>query len=214
METEPTSSGGNRPRPILFVVLGVAVLALALVKLMPSGSATPSRPASNQPRPAAVQASGGRVDPKDLDVRIEELDAPRPEQARAERNPFRFAPKAQPTIDPPENVTPPTGQQPRATPQEICGNAVDDNANGQIDEGCGPPPPPPIPLKFIGIVEGQGRKLAALSDCKFTYRGEEGEIIDGRYRLVKIGVESVIMEYPDGRGRTTIRLSGQDCVGR
>ena len=43
-------------------------------------------------------------------------------------------------------------------------------------------------------------------------RGREGEIIDGRYRLVRIGVESVVMEYVDGRGRTTIRLSGQECV--
>ena len=43
-------------------------------------------------------------------------------------------------------------------------------------------------------------------------RGREGDIIDGRYRLVRIGVESVVMEYLDGRGRTTIRLSGQECV--
>ena len=45
-------------------------------------------------------------------------------------------------------------------------------------------------------------------------RAHEGDIIAGQYRLVKIGVESVVMEYVDGRGRTTIRLSGQECVGK
>lgn len=214
METEPTSSGGSRPRPVFLALLGIAVLALALMKLMPSGSATPGRPASNQPRPSIVQASGARVDPKDLDVRIEALSAARPEQGKADRNPFRFAPKPLPSIEPPERGPAPKGTQPVPAEREICGNGIDDNGNGLSDEGCGPPPPPPIPLKFIGIVEGQGKKLAALSDCKFTYRGEEGEIIDGRYRLIKIGVESVVIEYVDGRGRTTIRLSGQDCVGR
>jgi hypothetical protein len=79
----------------------------------------------------------------------------------------------------------------------------------------GPPPPPPIPLKFIGTVEPKpGDRVAAFSDCRYTFRGREGEVIDGRYRLVRIGVESVVLEYVDGRGRTTIRLSGQECVGK
>jgi len=80
----------------------------------------------------------------------------------------------------------------------------------------GPPPPPPIPLKYIGLIEGgpgQG-KLAAFSDCRTTMHGREGEIIAGQYRLVRIGVESVELEYADGRGRTRVRMSGQECVGK
>ena len=75
----------------------------------------------------------------------------------------------------------------------------------------GPPPPPPIPLKFIGVIEGVPGvgKVAAFSDCRSTMRGGEGDIIDGRYRLVRIGIESVVMEYVDGRGRTTIRMGGE-----
>jgi hypothetical protein len=76
----------------------------------------------------------------------------------------------------------------------------------------GPPPPPPIPLKFIGTVERGAIKVAALSDCRNTFQATEGQIVDGRYRLVKIGVESIVMEYVDGRGRTTIRLEG--CSSR
>ena len=83
-----------------------------------------------------------------------------------------------------------------------------------VDPNPPPPPPPPIPLKFIGKLETRGGTIAAFSDCRTTMRGKEGDIIDGRYRLVKIGVESVVMEYLDGRGRTTIRESGQECVGK
>ena len=78
-----------------------------------------------------------------------------------------------------------------------------------------PPGPPPIPLKYIGFFEERGGgKMAAFSDCRMTMRGREGEIIAGQYRLVRIGIESVVMEYVDGRGRTTIRMSGQECVGK
>ncbi|HXH07068.1 MAG TPA: hypothetical protein VNI83_10805, partial [Vicinamibacterales bacterium] len=73
----------------------------------------------------------------------------------------------------------------------------------------GPPPPPPIALKFIGVVEAPGvGKIAALSDGRFVYHGREGDIVEGRYRIVRIGVESIVLEHVDGRGRQTIRLSG------
>jgi hypothetical protein len=72
-----------------------------------------------------------------------------------------------------------------------------------------PPPPviPPIPLKFMGTVEKGNLKLAALTDCKgSTFYGKDGDPIDGRYRLVKIQTESVVMQYMNGTGT---RLSGK-----
>jgi hypothetical protein len=76
-----------------------------------------------------------------------------------------------------------------------------------------PPGPPPIPLKFIGILDAplQGGKLAVLSDGRGgeALYGHEGDIIDGRYKIVRIGVESIDISYADGRGRQTIRLTGQ-----
>jgi hypothetical protein len=50
--------------------------------------------------------------------------------------------------------------------------------------------------------------VAVLSDGRFVYHGREGDIIDGRYRLVSVSPSSVQMEYLDGRGRQTLRLSG------
>jgi hypothetical protein len=73
----------------------------------------------------------------------------------------------------------------------------------------GPPPPPPINLKFIGLVEAGGRSVAVLSDGRDILYGREGEIVDGRYLISKINVETIEVSYPDGTGRRVIRLTGQ-----
>jgi hypothetical protein len=56
----------------------------------------------------------------------------------------------------------------------------------------GPPPPAPIALKFIGLMESPTlkQKIAVLSDGE-TRGPREGDIIEGRYRILKIGVESI-----------------------
>ena len=77
----------------------------------------------------------------------------------------------------------------------------------------GPPPPAPIPLKFIGLASSKDDpnigRLAILTDGRGVYYGREGEVIEGRYRILKIGVESIDLAYLDGRGRQTIRQTGQ-----
>ncbi len=51
------------------------------------------------------------------------------------------------------------------------------------------------------------RVVAVLADSKDTVlRGLEGQILDGRYRIVKIGEESLVIEYVNGTGRTTLPL--------
>ena len=73
-----------------------------------------------------------------------------------------------------------------------------------------PVPPPRIPLKFIGLMESEkAGQVAVLSDGRGVYYGREEEIIEGRYRILKIGVESIDLAYLDGRDRQTVRLTGQ-----
>ena len=78
---------------------------------------------------------------------------------------------------------------------------------------CAAPPPPPVPpatLEFIGIIEPtHARKIAVLRDGRNPpFPAEEGAVIEGRYRVLKIGVESIELATVDGRGRQTIRLTG------
>jgi hypothetical protein len=196
MATDTPASSSSRPRPWLLFALGAVVALYLAVTLWPS-KPQPA-PVNAPPRAAAKAADNGTVDPEDLKVRLEALKDQRPQPGEVDRNPFRFRPTVPPP--PPASSAPPVfAPPPDPTPPQPVG----------------PPPPPPIPLKFIGIVEGRSvGKVAAFSDCKRTFYGREGDIVDGRYRLLKIGVESVTMMYPDGRGQQTIRLSGQECIGK
>jgi hypothetical protein len=192
MPTSDAAAASNRPRPFLLVLLGLAALALVVYSMWSSSAASPNAPPSNQRRQqvnAGEQSGAGA-----LDVRLESLKQPSPPPEEAGRNPFRFYVKP----PPPPPPRPPIGVQ--QTPQP-----------GQ--PGYRPPAPagpPPIPLKFIGTAEQGTRKVAIFSDG----RGQpvyafEGQLVLGQYKLVKIGVESVVMEYPDGRGRQTIPMRGQ-----
>jgi hypothetical protein len=59
-----------------------------------------------------------------------------------------------------------------------------------------PPPPPPITLKFYGYSspKADGQKRAFFLDGDDIFVAGEGELIKKRYRVVQIGVNSVIME--------------------
>ncbi len=169
---------------ILIGVLAVLVAVAAYRWFGPDGAAATTARATGR------AARGGRTATSVTapDVHLQALQEPRP-QPQPERNLFRFRPKAAPA--PPHVVAPPP----------------------VASAPAGPPPPPalaPIAMRFIGLVEApeHAQKIAILSDGRGIYQGREGDIIEGRYRIVRIGVESVEMTYLDGRGRQTIRLSG------
>jgi hypothetical protein len=63
-------------------------------------------------------------------------------------------------------------------------------------------------LKFIGLLDTPERgQLAILSDSRGNvFYGKEGDIIEGRYRVLKVGPDAAELSYTDGRGRQTIRL--------
>jgi hypothetical protein len=183
MPADQTPAG--RPRRSLLILLAVAVIGLVVYQLWPS--ATTAISPSNRAR-TARQAQPGSVDPSALHVQLSALDQPPPEPAEGNRNPFRFQPKAAPVAR--ETIRPAPQLPQSAEPLQPAG-------------------PPPIALKFFGVFETRGGKIATLSDGRDVFYGKEGEIIDGRYRIVKIGVESIVMEYANGTGRRTIPLRGQ-----
>ena len=180
------------PRELALASVALAVLAVALWTLraggLPStnGAPPPSAPAANAPQPGKSGPSSG--------VNLDALTVERPEPAESNRNPFRFKPA--PAPPPPPIVRPPPQTATTTVP------------TGPIE----PPPPPRITLKYIGDVadpQKPGGKIAVLSDGRNVFQGREGEVIEGRYRILRIGVESVDLAYLDGRGRQTIRQTGQ-----
>jgi len=175
----------------------VVVLVIAVMLLRPASPA-PATPAQVRTQPARAKSAKDAQTPGPVaPVKLKELADTREQPGDATRNPFRFKPKPAPPAPPPPKVTTPT-----LTPGESTRPAPIPAQSG----------PPPISLKLIGILErANGVKWAVLSDGKVAtpYYGKDGDIIDGRWQIVKIGTESIEMTYVDGKGKTVIRLTGQ-----
>jgi len=142
--------------------------------------------------PAAAPRSGASTSSQIPAVALASLDLAQPEPADSGRDPFRFesAPAASPRSGAPgTSAEAPPPVRP-VMPQ-------------------GPPAPPPITLKFIGIArQGAGRLYAVLRDERGVYYGAEGDVVEGRYRILRVSAETVDVSYVDGRGRMSIPLSG------
>ena len=172
----------------------LAVLVVLLVGVVwfwraPAGSPPPT---SN---PVAAATPQGAL-PVPEDVRLDSLEAVST-LTDAGRNPFVFgARQAVPESSPGTSFL--TTPQPWSPP---------------IDPG---PPvsqgPPPIDLRLTGlsVVEAGGRTLVTLKNpaTNGLYQAFEGDIVDGRYRVVKVGVQSVVVSYLDGSGIRTLPLGG------
>ena len=205
MATE--APAGNRPRPLLLLLLLLAVVAYVATRMFSDGP-PPAAVSSTPPQRQGRVAANGAVKAEDLDVRIESLNQKAAPLADATRNPFRFEPKAPPPPPPGAYVPPKPTNLPPVTPT--------------------PPPQPVGPprisetVKFIGVVETAKGKIGAFSivdtqtrECRgVPTPGKEGDVIEGKYKVVRLGIESAVLEYLDGRGRETLALNGQACVSK
>jgi hypothetical protein len=181
------SNSIQRPRTGVLLFAAVVLLGVVVYTMWPAATPdpVPSNPVREQ-QPVTTTASGSGP----LDVRLEELKQPPPEPGEDGRNPFRFYVKPPPPAPPPVIAKPPESTGPPPPPP-------------------GPPPPPPIPLKFIGTMEQGKTKVAIFSDGRgLPVYAREGELVLGQYRVVRIQLESVVMEYADGKGRQTIPMRG------
>ncbi len=67
--------------------------------------------------------------------------------------------------------------------------------NTQPDVPPGPPPPPPINLKYYGFASKPGQpRQAFLSQGEDVFIAGEGDIVNRRYKVVRIGPVSVEVE--------------------
>jgi hypothetical protein len=114
----------------------------------------------------------------------------------AERNPFQFGQA------PPKEL--PKGPEPKVIPKPITPvTAV------EPPKPPGPPPTPLITLKYYGYTSAKvgGAKTAFFLDGEDILVGREGDTLKRRYRLVRIGLTSVIMEDTESKHQQTIPLT-------
>ena len=179
-------------RLVLLGAVGAAGVLLVRVALPDAGGNAPA--GARAPRQPPAAAPGG-LPPLER-VQLDALASPRPDPGAPTRNPFAFGSRRAAAPSPPSRRPSDSGGVPASFPPPPSMPA-------------GPPPPAPIPLKFIGIVErGAALRVAVLSDGRHVLYGQEGDVLDGQYRIERIGLDSIDLAYTDGRGRQTIRLSG------
>ncbi len=176
------------------VLAGLVVLLVAVTGWQYWSAPAPLAPATV----AASRAAAAAVLPPPVGVSLEALEGGRSGPDDGGRNPFTFGVRQAALTD---------GGARRQTSRRP---SMPDSVPATLPPG--PPPLPPIPFKFIGLVEDASgsRRIAVLSDSKgLVAHGTEGTIIDGRFRILSIGTDSIDIAYADGRGRQTLRLSGQ-----
>ncbi len=149
--------------------------ALALLALRLNNPAgTPAARARAEPLPPPVP----RID-------LARLSAERPDSAAGERDLFRFGSASRPE-DGEDEI--PIVTVPLPTPPPIL---PVDGASGLASAGL-----PPLNLKYLGSVENRaGVKVAVLlTDRREVLTGQAGETVANRYRIARIGLESVDLE--------------------
>jgi hypothetical protein len=184
--------GPQRTRQLAVLAIAGLVAVVMLWRQFDSAPAAQVPAASNPPARTASNVSGDtKALPKPLEFGKLE---PVAEAPAASRNPFRFGvppPPPKPAYVPPPPAPPP-----------------------------GPPPPPPGPPPISGLLRFEGRivapdgKIAAaigvMDSAKTAVSAvvwaTEGQVVDGRFRVVKIGQETLVIEYVNGTGRTTLQL--------
>jgi len=105
--------------------------------------------------------------------------------------------------------------KPKVTPQELAeAKKQAAAAEAKVSAPNGPPPKPPEPvappvnMKYYGYASrpGDARKRAFLLDGDEIFVAAEGEVIKKRYRVVRIGVNSLVVEDLQFRSQQTLPL--------
>lgn len=174
-------------REIGFLSLLGAALAVGVVLWLRG----PNAPLTVAPAPAAVEELP-RID-------LARLSRERAETNLGRRDIFEFG------ADPVRETPPPVMFTEPATPPPVM-----------VATPIPPPTPPPTPrlpplnLKYVGSLERvPGLRVAVLlTDKNEILTGQAGELVANRYRIVKIGFESVDLQEVHGGETRRIPLRG------
>jgi hypothetical protein len=77
-----------------------------------------------------------------------------------------------------------------------------------------PPPPTPIPLKFYGFTNPlhAGAKKAFFLEGEDIFVAAEGDMIKNRYKVVRIGVNSAVVEDTSDKHQQTLPLVAEEVA--
>jgi hypothetical protein len=165
------------------VLLGALALALVLVAVWTLRHRAAAPAALSRPNPTGPLEPIPRID-------LARLDQPPPENRAGRRDLFAFG-------GPEDLSAGADGTRPAVTPPPIPPSpppAAIDPATGLPVSMA--PRPAPLNLKYIGSVESKaGVKVAVfVTDRNEVLTGQAGQVLANRYKIARIGLESVDLE--------------------
>jgi len=178
----------NKKKTTWAIALGVLAVLLLAYQFFPMMTETSSPGSSAQAAPPIVPRvparAGGKPGKKD---RVESLDPTlkldllaTAEQTQYEGNGRNIFVSQAESVEIPKPIA----------PAEIDPSKAEDSYKPPT-----PPPPPPIPLKFFGFASKPGEpKKIFLSQGEDVWVAGEGEIVNRRYKVIRISPTSVEMQ--------------------
>jgi len=203
---------GNRRQTLLLALLGVSVLGVLWFK---GGFVVASGEVGTLPP----------IDLGGLDVKLKEISTVDPDvlpvgrpEARPDRNLFQYGVPKPPPVDPAEVERQRVAAQQALQAEEERARA----AKAQQEEAArlaalAPPPqpvqntppqpeppreppkptPPPIKFRFMGMMGPANKTLGVFLDADNILLARKGEMIQGKFRVIEIGVEWADIGYVD-----------------
>jgi len=173
-------------------------------------SVSKSSKTSEEFHPSLKRKPEEAIDPTSIDptLRLDLLAKVQGQQLEtAGRNPFQFG-------QPPPPPVPPA---PKVDPKKLLEAKNQEKAKPpEPPKPTGPPPPPPLnlPWKYYGYSTPRGstQKRAFFLDGEDILTANEGDVIKKKYKVVRIGVNSVVMEDLDTKSQQTLPLA-EEAMG-
>ncbi len=166
----------------LLVAGGLFGLRQALPRLMPHDELA----AYEQ----EVRRGAGISIPDVIGLRLEDLDG-KPGTYRPGRNPFRFGEPPAPPPPPPPTAAELEAAARRAAEEALLRQRLEAERAAQ----AAIPRPPEFTLRYLGNFGPGGRRIAVFSDGGTIYNAFEGDVLEGRFEVARIGYESVEIRY-------------------
>lgn len=172
------------------------------IRREPTRSARPTQPGQSQVqeyRPSIKGIKEGLTDPTQVDPTLKLDELARLQNVQFEpgsRSLFEFSQPPVPKPDPVKPVHPTTAATSgAATPTTPA-----------VPVTPVKPPPPPIPLKYYGFAGSAPNKRALFLDGDEILVAAEGGTMKNRYKVIRIGVNSVVVEDTANKNQQTLPL--------
>ena len=182
---------------LLLGALAFLVLVTAWIYLKPDddASAVQGAPPSLGKIPGAGSGSQKPAVEKVEELRVADLTM-QPRNDSPGRDPWRFVEPPPPPPPPPPKPHVPTAEElerMRQAQAELERRRQEELARQQAEALI--PKPPPFNMTYVGSFGTPNRRIAVFFDGKDTINALEGEVIDGKFIVARIGYESVDIKF-------------------